>query len=261
MAEEVLDGDQRHIGLEQMHGFRVAERVRADGSVERRHGRASAPEILGQQIPRAMSGEAVAVATGKERRGGVGRPRGASQEAPLSLPNGTELLPYGHKGLGRLRISNGTAFDAVVKLLSDSQPPRTYRMVYVRTRSSVEIDSIPTGPYVLKYALGVDWDEKARRFRRGQSYARFDDRFLFGELPREHSVWYWKYDVTLHPVVGGSARTSPLDENAFEEGETQKGPSAANMSEIRQRGGPLTVEEARALFRDSPASETTEVRR
>jgi hypothetical protein len=80
------------------------------------------------------------------------------------------------------------------------------------------------------------------------------------ESPVADGLQYSTYEVTVHRVPRGNAFTRPLDERASEAGNTEE-PSSGNVSELRQRGEPLTVEEARAVFRDSPASEPSEIRR
>src|SRR3954453_20420730 len=68
VAEKILDRDQWHAGLEQVHGLRVSKGVRTDATtVQTRHGRAGAPEALHQQIACAMACESIASTIGDER--------------------------------------------------------------------------------------------------------------------------------------------------------------------------------------------------
>jgi hypothetical protein len=78
---------------------------------------------------------------------------------PRTLPTGTELpsIP-GRRGLGVLTVRNGTAHDAVVKLVEGGTTQQTRRARYVQAHDTLNIEAIAKGRYVLRFALGTDWD-------------------------------------------------------------------------------------------------------
>ncbi len=127
----------------------------------------------------------------------------------MSLTTGTELKHFGtRKGLGALTVDNGTDRDAVVKLVEDRVPPRTRRAVFIRAQESWTIEGVPRGRYVLRFALGGDWDEGANRFLVKPVYFEFVDHIDFNR--------YGTFTVTLHRVSGGNAPASPIAPDLFE---------------------------------------------
>lgn len=137
-----------------------------------------------------------------------------------SLPNGTILnsVPFYLKGLGELKIENGTDLDAVAKLVR-SYPRKSIYTVYIRAKNSYKIIGISNGTYDLYFTHGKDWDEVNGEFLVSKSYSKFKDNFEFatknvtknGGEYEEYSV----YEVTLHPVLGGAAKTETVSENEF----------------------------------------------
>jgi hypothetical protein len=143
----------------------------------------------------------------------------ATVAPPFSLENGTEIIPYVGTGRGSLRVTNGTDLDAVVKLRTYPASELTKRMVYVRAHDEVILRAIQPGQYHLLFCLGIDWDSVARKFLRKQSYSKFADPFEFKETPASDGVYYSNFEVTLHPVPEGKARTLVVDEKEFDEPE------------------------------------------
>ena len=147
----------------------------------------------------------------------VGR-RPETSRPLLSLPSGTEIIrPRGPKGLGSLRIINGTSLDAVAKLVEDAPPRRTRRLVYVRANSEATIKDIGPCRCLLQFSTGVDWDRSSRKFLEKRSYSQFADPLEFEEVERGDRVQYATYELTLHPVPRGKARIISINEGAFEE--------------------------------------------
>ena len=69
MAQEVLDGDERDVRLEEMHRLGVAERVRTDaGPGETRERSLGALHVLVQEVSRAVTREALPVPVLDQRR-------------------------------------------------------------------------------------------------------------------------------------------------------------------------------------------------
>lgn len=80
--------------------------------------------------------------------------------------------------------------------------------VYIRSKDSYTIREIEDGTYTLYFALGEDWDICSERFTRKTTYSRFE---------KELNFVHYNYRVTLHPVIGGTARTKPVGANEFPE--------------------------------------------
>jgi hypothetical protein len=138
------------------------------------------------------------------------------KRSPVSLPNGTDVMPPDkNKGLGTLTIVNGKNHDAVVQLIDENKPETVYRCVYVKRDDKVTITQIAPGAYQLKFTTGDDWDKETLKFLEYAEYHQFDDSLIFREVSTQTSTEYSRYEVTLHKVAQGNARTAPIDERAF----------------------------------------------
>jgi hypothetical protein len=135
----------------------------------------------------------------------------------VRYPTGTNLIrPRSVGGRGVLRISNGTSSDAIAKLV-DSATNKTRRLVYIQAFSDGTISGIDTGDYILKFSLGTGYIKNEGRFLYGQSYSKFDDMLDFQEYIVDNEIRWKEFEVTLNPVVGGNARTSPISAADFED--------------------------------------------
>ena len=131
-----------------------------------------------------------------------------------SLPNGTVLynsLPQ--NALGTLTISNGSSSDAVVKLITTSGQ-KVYS-VYVQKNNSFTIKNITDGNYRLLFVFGYNWDKVEQKFLLDPSAQSFNDTFNFKTTNTESDTEYSTYEITLNPVVGGTAETNPIDIGEF----------------------------------------------
>lgn len=135
-------------------------------------------------------------------------------EAQVRPGSGAELGGRYRGGLGRLRVANGTEFDAVAVLIDDATDvPR--RAIFVRTRESGAMTSVPPGRYRLRFQLGSEWLAE-RRFCRTRGTSEFDDAFDFKEIESDRGTKYRAYEVTLHAVPQGRARTHVVSDERFE---------------------------------------------
>lgn len=137
----------------------------------------------------------------------------------ISLDNGTiinSLAGY-LGGLGKLSIDNGTDLDSVAKLINGSR--KSIITVYIKAHNSYTIDGIAVGRYELFFAHGRDWDSSTNSFLLSRSFSKFEDSFDFTvhDEYRSDGTYqvYSTYSVTLHPVVGGEAKTDTVSEGEF----------------------------------------------
>jgi hypothetical protein len=92
--------------------------------------------------------------------------------------------------------------------------------VYIRSQENFTVP-IRDGDIQLYFCLGEDWDSGARRFTRRTSFFRFAEPLRFestfdldmesGRASTEYTTW----EVTLHAVPGGTARTESIPEAEF----------------------------------------------
>ena len=92
----------------------------------------------------------------------------APQDSPdhmlISLSTGTWVVrPHGARGRNVLKIQNGTDLDAAVELVTASVPRKTFWIVYKRAREEKVVGGIAAGTYLLRFALGQDWEATTRK--------------------------------------------------------------------------------------------------
>src|SRR3989344_1690681 len=128
-----------------------------------------------------------------------------------SLPTGTVIKKRSTylQGEGELQISNGTSYDAVAKLIRDGTSVLT---VYIKANSTYTMENISNGTYWLAFAQGTDWNATTKKFNRNAQTSAFDDTFVFETTDTQYSGW----EVTLNPVVGGTAQSSDVDPSQFD---------------------------------------------
>lgn len=141
----------------------------------------------------------------------------APTATPVEFETGTNLIrPQNVGGRARLQISNGTAFDAVAKLV-DVSTNKTARLVYIRAATEGTISQIRSGKYILKFSLGSGYDKDSGKFTDNQSFSKFDEIMDFQEYREGRRTSWSDGKVTLNPVVGGKAKTSSISADDFED--------------------------------------------
>lgn len=139
----------------------------------------------------------------------------------FSLPHGTILLKNADrlKGLGELKVENGTRYDAVLKLVNLDINQSIYT-VYIRSKSEYVINKINNGVYKILFCLGNDWDAKNLSFRKNLSFSEFERNFQFTTNEKIEGEYiktiYTSLEISLHPVLGGTARTDSISEFEFD---------------------------------------------
>ena len=123
-----------------------------------------------------------------------------------SLPTGTVLKKQSVylQGEGQLEIKNGTSYDAVAKLIRGGTSVLT---VYIKANSTYTMENISDGTYWLAFSQGTDWNVTTQQFNRNAHASAFDETFPFETSATQSSGW----EVTLNPVVGGTAQSSDVD--------------------------------------------------
>ena len=138
---------------------------------------------------------------------------------PRFLSNGTVLEALTHYGSGVLEIKNGTARDAVVKLVDKNQCIAVL-VVYVRKENEVKVNQVPDGEFCVLFAAGLDWDSQVGGFTREKSFSEFDKTMEFstrndtnenGEIIEYTDI----YSLTLHRVPKGNITTTKISEKEF----------------------------------------------
>ena len=134
---------------------------------------------------------------------------------PVSLANGTVLKKSTVylNGYGEVQIQNGTDQDAVAKLIHGGTSVLT---VYIKANNTYTMRDISDGVYWLVFVQGLDWDSTTQKFRRDAQYSAFDETFNFVTTEDSQYYHYSTFEITLNPVVGGTAETSSVDPQQFD---------------------------------------------
>ncbi|MDR3665486.1 MAG: hypothetical protein P4L35_01465 [Ignavibacteriaceae bacterium] len=125
---------------------------------------------------------------------------------------------YSLQGQGLLNIKNGTSYDAVAKLVNIATH-KSVLTIYIRRNSDLNIEKINDGNYRLYFVLGKNYDENQNIFLEDCSYSVFEEVFNFitysNEVEGGENINYSLFEVTLHPVIGGTARTNTVSKEEF----------------------------------------------
>jgi hypothetical protein len=141
----------------------------------------------------------------------------------VSLPNGTWILkPRGIRGHGVLRIQNGSDLDSAVKLVTAGLPRKVFWIVYVAGHGERTLSGIAPGAYLLRFALGRDWDAETQRFLRDRRFYEAGEQLVFTErdATEDHRGEYTELHLTLNEIVGGNLPRAEITESVFNEGES-----------------------------------------
>ncbi len=145
------------------------------------------------------------------------QPTAARTSTPLAAPqNGTILEQNAgfFNGMGSLNVINQTGQDALVKLVPEGGASAAARFI-VANGAQYEIGDVTDGAYRVMFDLGEDWERQTERFRHAKPAQRFDDPFAFKTTETSSGWRYTTYEVTLHTVPLGTARTSTLSDSEF----------------------------------------------
>lgn len=130
------------------------------------------------------------------------------------MESGAERNRRYRNGIGELRVENGTALDAVV-LLIDGDTRTSVRAMFVQADDVGTFTRVPAGHYRVAYELGRSIDSADWEFCDVRALGQFDDRLNFVTSDADGVYSRTVYRLTLQPVTGGNATTTPIDKNQF----------------------------------------------
>ena len=190
---------------------------------DRSEGMGAGSEISISSTPKPIDWDAVA-----QKYGATDVPSAEVQvvsERPLvSLSTGTWILtPRTTTGRGLLRIQNGTDLDSAVKLVTATYPRRILWTLYIRAGEEELVSGIDAGTYLLRFALGHNWEARTRKFLLSPSFYQAGRQLDFTEREptADETGEYSKLDVTLHEFRGGNLPRKVITETLFNEGDPE----------------------------------------
>lgn len=139
-------------------------------------------------------------------------PTPTTSQSPVSvrLPTGPYLLKNLAGGYGELKIDNGLDLDSISVLSRIEAPKIPLMQVYIRAGASYTITGISDGVYLLSF-MCLKWDDDSKKFTEISRWQRFKDEFDFNTTSDQYMTW----EVTLNPVIGGTAQAEYLGEGEF----------------------------------------------
>ncbi|HET6989420.1 MAG TPA: hypothetical protein VFI00_22515 [Kribbella sp.] len=115
--------------------------------------------------------------------------------------NGDVVIRSGPSGTGRLKVTNGTANDVAVSIVTDGKPPsEPHVMTYIQAGKTTTISRIG-GAYHIYFKSGSDWIPDRRQFGEDCAFQKFDQAFGRNE----------GWQVNLEPTLGGNAKTTEVE--------------------------------------------------
>jgi len=119
------------------------------------------------------------------------------------------IKAFGSVGEGELTIDNGLSNDAVIILSYASSPAESLTAAFVRSGEKYVLSGIPDGEYIVFFAVGSEWNGK--EFTEDKRVERFEETFNFVTSSTEYTIW----DITLHPIPGGTGTTEEVPPEDF----------------------------------------------
>jgi hypothetical protein len=132
---------------------------------------------------------------------------------PVSLTSGS-VLRQTRVGPHTLKTTNGLSSDAVVKLRD--MTGSAVLSFYVAAGGEVTINSVPEGTFVIKFATGRDFSPVCGYFLSDMSSRRFANTETFETQFQGNYRYTSVLEITLNPVIGGTAQTLSTDDTAFD---------------------------------------------
>ena len=136
----------------------------------------------------------------------------AGQKAGSRPPNGKYIRDGNRSGRAELAIENGGPADAVVTLSKGGKPAIS---VYVRKDKTYTVKDVSDGSYAVFFTSGADWDGAARAFGRNCTFQRHENPLRFRTTQDASGIYWQNFRITLHPVIGGTARTEDVNPDDF----------------------------------------------
>ncbi len=139
----------------------------------------------------------------------------AARTVPFKNNNILAESPSYGSGEGQMYVQNGTRRNAVVKLIDTKSESRLVSVAISATNKAY-IPGIPNGNYTVMFAFGDEIFEDTDRFANPNGFAKFVEPITFSSLTADGRPKLDECSVTLQPVIGGHARTAPIDKSEFE---------------------------------------------
>jgi hypothetical protein len=117
-------------------------------------------------------------------------------------------------GLHTLKTTDGLSSDAVVKLRD--MAGHAVLSFYVSAGGQATIDTVPEGVFTIEFATGKDFSPRCGDFLSDMASRRFTNVETFETQFQGNYRYTSVLEITLNPVVGGTAQTVSIDDSTFD---------------------------------------------
>ena len=139
------------------------------------------------------------------------RPSSALQVATY-LPDSNDILfdlYPGNAGPGKLTVQNGTNNNAICKIIDPITNTKICSFV-VMANTTGGIAGVLDGRFRVIFAYGDSIIDGTDRFASPEGFSEFKETFDFVTRRTASGIQYSTFKVTLHKVLGGTARTGAI---------------------------------------------------
>jgi len=121
-------------------------------------------------------------------------------------------------GSGMLTIQNGTESDALVKVVSLTGP-KLWQKVLVPVGGERKLEGVPNGHFLILFALADSIDAATGELNGNPRASKFEKSLAYTTSTKLEGqsiiTTTTSYSLTLHPVVGGNAKTEKISVDEF----------------------------------------------
>ena len=113
-----------------------------------------------------------------------------------------------------LKATNGLSSDAVLKLRDIAG--HSVMSFYIKSGSQATINNVPEGTFTIEFSTGREFSKECG-FLSDRTSSRFVDAGIFETKIEGNYRYNSVIEITLNPVVGGTAKTLSLDDTVFDQ--------------------------------------------
>ena len=124
-----------------------------------------------------------------------------------------DLYP-GDAGPGKLTVHNGTDHHAICKLIDTSTNAKVCSFI-ILANTKDGISGVTDGTFRVIFAYGDAIIEGTDRFASPNGFSEFREPFDFVTTRTTSGYQYSTFNITLHKVAGGNARTGTISANEY----------------------------------------------
>ena len=131
--------------------------------------------------------------------------------------NGTEFGPGPSRGRSSVLFRNNGSQNIVGKIssLASSDGRGDDRLIFIRPFKSATLQQVQSGRYLIRFCEGTQWNATAATWFFDPMCQQFEDTADLRTTKDEKAVHWHNVELTIEPVMGGTAKTKPITPDQF----------------------------------------------